>query len=170
MNQIRSAIIAGVFAFGAAAVAGAQSAPAAPQARAQHGQHAKGMKAGRFGRGMQRQLFRGITLSDQEKTSLKAVREKYATENKALRAQLKPQFEAARAARQKGDTAALKALWAKNSGMRDSTKKLLEAERHDLRAALTPENQAKFDANVQKLEQRVANRVAKGKAKLNKKA
>jgi Spy/CpxP family protein refolding chaperone len=160
MNQIRSTILAGVIALGSAALAGAQAAPA----RAHQGAHAKAMQGGpraKFARGAQRQLFRGIKLSEQEKTNLKAVRQKFASENKALRQQLKPQLEAARAARQKGDTAALKALRTKNEGAREQTKKLLEAERHDLRAALTTENQAKFDANVQKLEQRVANRVAK---------
>src|SRR4051812_21478315 len=108
MNQIRSAIIAGVIALGSAAIAGAQSAPVAPQARVQRAgaPHAKGEKGGRGARAgrMQRQLFRGIKLTDAEKTSLKAVRQKYAEQNKALREQLKPQFEAARAARQKGDT------------------------------------------------------------------
>jgi Spy/CpxP family protein refolding chaperone len=172
MNQIRSAIIAGVIALGSAAVAGAQSAPAAPQARAQRvGEaHARGAKGARGARGaragrMQRQLFRGIKMTDAEKTSLKAVRQKYAEQNKALREQLKPQFEAARAARQKGDTAALKALRDKNAGARDQMKKLFEAERHDLRAALTPEHQAQFDTNAQKLEQRVAKRAEKAKAR-----
>ena len=163
MNQIRSTVLASLIALGSAALAGAQSAPPVAQARAHQAGHAEGMKAGpgRFARGAQRQLFRGIKLSEQEKTNLKAVRQKYAAENKTLRQQLKPQLEAARAARQKGDTAALKALRTQNEGAREQTKKLLEAERHDLRAALTPDNQAKFDANVAQLQQRVANRVAK---------
>lgn len=166
MNQIRSALIAGILAVGSAAIAGAQSMQPAPQARAQHAGRAHGRHG--FAKQVQHQLFKGITLSDAEKTNLKAVRERYAAQNKALREQLKPQLQAARAARQKGDTAALKDLWAKNAAAREQTKALLQSERTDLRAALTPENQAKFDANLQRVEQRAAARVAKAKNNLKK--
>lgn len=171
MTHIRSTIAAALLVFGGAAVASAQqSTPAAtpaPAAHARHahrGQHARGQR-GMFARNVRHQLFKGITLSDAEKANLKAVHAKYAPQMKALREQLKPQIQAARAARQKGDTAALKALWGKNGTAREQTQKLLEAERNDLRAALTPANQAKFDANVQQIEQRVANRVAKNNMK-----
>lgn len=174
MNQIRSTIIAGVLALGTAAFAGAQSAQPAPQARAhvraQGAQRAQRAGRGhpRFARQVQRQLFKGIKLSDAEKANVKAVREKYAAQNKALREQLKPQIQAAREARQKGDTAALKALWGKNGAAREQTRKLLESERNDLRAALTPANQATFDANLQRVEQRVAKRAARVKNNMKK--
>jgi Spy/CpxP family protein refolding chaperone len=108
-------------------------------------------------------LFKGIQLSDAEKASLKSVREKYAPQMKALREQAKPQLQAAREARQKGDTAALKQLWANSSAQREQTKQLMNAERTDLRAALTPDNRAKFDANVQQLEQRLSKRADKAR-------
>ena len=109
-------------------------------------------------RNVRGQLFKGITLSDAEKANIKTVHQKYVAQMKSLREQFKPQMDAARQARQRGDTAALKAMWEQSAAQREQAKKLLVAERNDLRAALTPENQVKFDANVKQLEQRVAQR------------
>ena len=155
MNHIRTALVAAMLAFGTAAVASAQqTTPTAPQARAAH-QH---QRAGRRGFGMRKQLFEGITLSSSEKANIKAVHAKYAAQMKSLRDQSKPQLEAARAARQRGDTAAFKQMWKQTAAQRQQTRKLMEQERADLRAALTPANQTRFDANVAKLQQRMAKR------------
>jgi cytochrome c556 len=115
-----------------------------------------------FGPGMRGQLFKGITLSDAEKANVKNAQAKYAPQMKALREQFKPQMQAAREARQRGDTAALKTIWQNSAAQREQTKKLVDAERNDLRAALTPENQVKFDANVKQLQQRFAQHAGKG--------
>ncbi len=173
MIHIRSTLVAALLVFGGAAVASAQqSTPAptpAPQAqhvkRGQHARHQRGI----FARKARRRLFKGITLSDAEKANLKSVRAKYAPQMKALREQLKPQLEAARDARQHGDTAALKSMWSKSATQRTQIKQLLESERNDVRGALTPANQAKFDANVKAVEQRAAAR-AKGWKKGGRKA
>jgi len=157
MIHIRSALAAAMLVVGGAAIAAAQQTTPTTPPRA-HGQH---MRQG-FGPGMHGHLFKGITLSDAEKSNLKNVQAKYAPQMKALREQFKPQMQAARAARQRGDTAALKTMWKNSAAQREQTKKLLEAERNDLRAALTPENQVKFDANVKQFEQRVAQRAEKG--------
>jgi hypothetical protein len=77
---------------------------------------------------------------------------------KALREQYKPQHQAMRDARQKGDSAALRDLWAKSTAEREQMKHMLDAERVDLRAALSPANQTKFDANVARFEKRMAAR------------
>jgi Spy/CpxP family protein refolding chaperone len=157
MTHIRSTLVAALLTFGAAAVASAQSTTPAtqPPARAQHqkgpGRHRHGDQA----------LLKGISLSDAEKANLKNVRGKYEAQFKALRQQNKPQMQAMRDARQRGDTAAMKALWEKNAGARQQTKQLMDAERADLRAALTPENQAKFDANVQSAKARSGKRMQK---------
>ena len=156
MTHIRTALAAAMLVFGSAAIAAAQQASPAPAPRAQ-GQH---MRRG-FGPRMGSQLFKGITLSDAEKSNIKNVQAKYAPQMKALRGQFKPQMKAAREARQRGDTAALKTMWQNSAAQREQTKKLLEAERNDLRAALAPENQVKFDANVKQFEQHVAQRAAK---------
>jgi len=164
MSHIRSTLAALLVA-GGAAVVGAQQ-PATPQAQA-HAQH--GARRGGPGMRAARGLFRGITLSDAEKANLKAVRERYAGQMKALHGQFKSQDEQTRAdmraARQRGDTAAAKALRQKLGPEREQMKTLLQAERADLRASLTPANQTKFDANVATMQKRLAARA--GKARQN---
>jgi len=162
VKDIRTAIAAIALVVGGAVVAAAQQpaqvpSPRAHQNRAQDSTRHFGRRG--FGPGaMQKQLFKGITLSDAEKTNIKNVHTKYEAQMKALREQFKPQMQAARAARQRGDTAALKNLWGQTSAQREQAKKLLESERNDLRVALVPEHRAQFDANVKQLEQRVAQR------------
>ena len=159
MKHIRSAIAAGLLVFGTAAVASAQTAQA-PRAQAHQGQHKAWGKRG----GGDRALLKGITLSDAEKANLKNVRAKYAPQMKALREQFKTQAQSqGKIAR--GDTAAMRARRQANAPQREQLQKLMQAERSDLRAALSPANQAKFDANLQQVQQRMANRVAKGKGK-----
>ena len=165
MMHIRSALAGAMLVLGAAAVASAQQQTQTPQTSTpqahQHGQFRRG--PGRHFGG-QRALFKGITLSDAEKANLKAVHAKYETQMKTLRAQSKPDMQALRDARQKGDTAALRALREKNAPQREQAKQLMQSERNDLRNALTPANQAKFDANAKQMEQRFAKRAEKGKA------
>ncbi|HSQ31727.1 MAG TPA: hypothetical protein VLN49_17840 [Gemmatimonadaceae bacterium] len=164
MINIRSTLAAAALVFGGAVVASAQQPTPAP-AQGAHQQRAG--RAARNQRGQFRpaairhQLFKGITLSDAEKASVKNVQAKYALQMKAIREQLKPQIQAAREARQRGDTAALKAIWQKSGAEREQIKNLLESEKNDLRAALTPANQVKFDANVKQFEQRVAKRATR---------
>lgn len=168
MFNIRSTLAAAALVFGGAVVAAAQQ-PTPAGAQGAHQQRAG--RAARNHRGQFRpaairhQLFRGITLSDAEKANVKNVQTKYASQMKAVREQLKPQIQAAREARQRGDTAALKSMWQKSAAEREQIQTLLASEKNDLRAALTPENQAKFDANVKQLEQRVAKRATRGWAK-----
>ena len=93
-----------------ASFAGAQ-APA--QQGTQQGRHAmqRGMRAGA---GVERGLFRGVKLSDAERAKIKDINSKYATQAKSLREQMKPAMQEARAARQKGDTAAARAVMTRN--------------------------------------------------------
>ena len=140
-----------------ASLAGAQ----APAGRDQAGRSGmgRGMQGGRGERG----LLRGIKLSDAEKTKVKEIHGKYAAEGKTLRESLRPAMEEARAARQKGDTAAARAVWDRNKAGRDKIKALMERERTEIRTALSPENQKQFDANVQQLAQRRAEWEKNGK-------
>lgn len=154
MTNIRFALATALLTFGGATIAFAQQ----PAQRA-HGQHATGANGPRA---LHAQLLKGITLSSGEKANVKNVESKYAAQMKALREQSKPQLETARAARQRGDTAALKALRQNSMAQRQQTRKLLEAERGDLRAALSPENQAKFDANASAVRGRMGQRVSRG--------
>ncbi|HEX4683452.1 MAG TPA: hypothetical protein VH277_12120 [Gemmatimonadaceae bacterium] len=160
MTLFRSTLMAALVSVGSAAVVAAQ-APA--QVPAQQHSHAKGARGqGEFGKNLNKQLFKGITLSATEKANTKAVHEKYAPQMQALRAQARPQMEQERAARQRGDTAALKNLWNAAAPQREQSRKLLAAERNDLRNALEPQNRSRFDANATQLEQRVAKRESKG--------
>jgi hypothetical protein len=166
--DIRSTLAAAALVFGGAVVAAAQQPTPAPTQGA-HQQRAG--RAARNHRGQFRpaairhQLFKGITLTDAEKANVKNVRAKYAPQMKAVREQWKPRIQAAREARQRGDTAAFKSMRQKSGAEREQIKTLLESEKNDLRAALTPANQVKFDANVKQLEQRVAKRAARGSTK-----
>ena len=157
MKHISSAIAAGLLVLGSAAVAAAQSAqPSAPQARAEHSGKARQRGPGRHG---EQALFRDMKLSDNEKASLKNIREKYAPQLKALRPDFKAQGKIA-----KGDRAALRKRWQENAPKREQAKQLMLAERSEIRGALTAENQAKFDANVQKMQERIAKRGERAKA------
>lgn len=157
----KSGIIAVVVAslVSTAAFAGAQ----APAAGAQTGRHAmsRGMKDGARGH---RGAMRGVKLSAAEQAKLKDVHGRYAAEGKSLRESLKPAMQEARAARQKGDTAAARAAWSRNKAGLDKLQALHAREQTDIRSALSPENQKAFDANTQQMAKRRAEWKANGKA------
>lgn len=130
--RIRSALVAGMLLFGGALVASAQTATQTPVLPGR-GQHVRGLN-GKLGG----DLFKGIALSPAEKANIKNVHAKYATQMKALREQAKGQ--------------------AKSPAQRDQMRQVMVAERNDLRNALIPANQAKFDANVSAVGKRMAER------------
>lgn len=163
MRNIRLTLAAVLVTFGAGAVASAQETTPAPQPHARHAGPGLGQK--RFGGRDRNPFLRGITLSDAEKANLKTINAQHKAQMKALREQYKPQHEAMRAARQKGDTAALRSLFAQSKSERDQMRQLMESQRKDVRAALTPDNQSKFDTNVSTFEQRMAKRGAKAGGK-----
>lgn len=157
MKNISSAIVAGLLVFGSAAVVAAQAPTQAPQAHAQHaGKQGKHAGPGRRAGGA---MLRGIQLTDAEKANLKNVNAKYAPQFKALREQNKGQGKIA-----KGDTAAMRQRREANAPQREAMKKIMDAERADLRGALSPANQAKFDANAKQMQDHFAKRAEKGKA------
>jgi Spy/CpxP family protein refolding chaperone len=67
---------------------------------------------------------------------------------------MKPAMQEARTARQKGDTAAARAVLARNKGTFDKLAQLRKSEQAEVRSALTPENQKLYDANVQQMAKR----------------
>jgi hypothetical protein len=138
-----------------ASVPAQQPTPApAPRARA-HG-NARPQRGKQFDKA----LLRGVTLSDAEKTNLQAVRAKYAAQRQTLRTQLRTQAQNAKAARQRGDTAALRSI---RASLQTERQTLGQAERNDVRNALTPANQAKFDANLKRVEARAARKPFKAR-------
>ena len=129
----------------AASFAGAQ----APGVMEKGGRHAmgRGMEGRRdHGRGA---MLRGLKLSDAEKAKVKEIRSRQAAEAKAQREAMKPAMQEARALRQKGDTAGLRALWDKNKASRDQMQALALRQQTEIRAALSAENQKQFDLNLQ---------------------
>jgi len=143
--------IAGILLVGT--IAEAQSATTQPRPR----RHATD-RGGRVREG----ALRGITLSDAEKTRVRAIHAKYNDESKALRASLRPALQEMRAARQARDSAAVRAALAKTAGEREKLFALMERQRAEIRSALTPEHQKVFDANAKTLEQRRAAWLKKG--------
>jgi Spy/CpxP family protein refolding chaperone len=139
----------------AASFAGAQ----APAPSAQSGRHSmgRGMQAGVRG---ERGMLHGLKLSDAEKAKLKDIHGKYAAQSKSLRDSMKPAMNEARAARQKGDTAAARAVLVRNKGTYEKLQAIRTSEQAEIRGALSPENQKQFDANVAK---RRADRKANGR-------
>jgi Spy/CpxP family protein refolding chaperone len=157
MSKIRSMVVGLLVVAGMAGVAKAQAPQRDrdPQARGEMGRGGKGRQ---MGRGGMRGLLRGINLTDAEKASLKTVGEKYRGQFETIRKSMRPDFEAARAARQRGDTTAARAAFARTADERAQLEALSDRMRVDARAALTSEHRAQFDANVARLKERMANR------------
>lgn len=164
MTKIHSTLFALVIAASAtvAATAGAQSnAPANGQRHERSESDSAEWKGedrdmrGEMGPG--RNLLRGVNLTDAQKAQIKTIREKYQTQFQPLRAAMKPAMDEAKAARQRGDTAGARAAFAKTAGSRQQMQNLRTQEAAEMRAVLTPAQQATFDANVAQMKERVEN-------------
>jgi len=140
---------------GAAGISAAQSTTA-PQTRPDSGY--RGPRAGgefRGPRGPGRDFMAELNLTDAQKAQIKTIREKYKPQNEAARTQAKPFIDAARAARQKGDTAAFRSNMEQARQVGQSARAQETAE---IRNVLTPAQQVKFDARQKEM----ADRRAKG--------
>jgi Spy/CpxP family protein refolding chaperone len=123
MNRIALAALGAALLTGATTVASAQNATTEPRAeRAERG-------PGRGARG----LFRGIELTAEQKAQVKTVHEKYAAQHKDMRAQM----QKLRAEKQRPDSVTM-----------EKWRGVMAQERTEIRALLTPEQQATFDANA----------------------
>ncbi len=152
-----SSIALGFAVFAATAPMVGAQATQQPAKREQHE-----FRGGR--RNPMRALFEGIQLTDAEKASVKAVWARYQPQLASIRESMRPEMQAAREARQKGDTAAAKAAFDKTKDQREHARKLLEQARNDVRGALTPEHQKQFDANVARFQQHMAQRAKSWRA------
>ena len=137
MSTVRTMALGALMLVGVAGVSAAQST-ATPRTRPDAGSY------NRRGQGFGRDL----NLTDAQKAQIKAIRQKYQPQNNALRTQAKPFMDAARAARQKGDTAAARSDMLKARQVMEGGKSIHAQEQADIRAILTPEQQAKFDAHA----------------------
>jgi len=100
------------------------------------------------GRGEMRGLMRGVKPTDAQKAQIKAIHQKYQAQFKSFRDSMKPAMDSARAARQRGDTAAARAAFANTAGTRQQAQALRQQELSEIRAVLTPEQQKTLDANI----------------------
>lgn len=124
---------------------------AASVSSAQQGQRGdREMRRDGMGMGMG-MMFKGIELTDAQKAQLKDVREKHGM-GEAMKTQMKAQHEAMKAVREKGDTAAMRAM---RSQMQEQMKQRHEQmQQHhdamisDVRGILTPAQREVFDKNV----------------------
>jgi Spy/CpxP family protein refolding chaperone len=140
MSSVRTLALGALMIVGVAGVSAAQSTTTPPTRAPRSGQ----MQSRRGGGG---EFGRDLNLTDAQKAQIKAIRQKYQPQNEALRAQAKPFMDAARAARQKGDTATARSNMLKARQVMDGGKSIHTQEQADIRAILTPEQQAKFDAH-----------------------
>ena len=142
MSTVRTLALGALMLVGVAGVSAAQSTTT-PRTRPDAGSHQRGDRRGPGGR---EGFGRGLNLTDAQKAQIKAIRQKYQPQNDALRAQAKPFMDAARAARQKGDSAAFRTNMEKAHQIMQGAS-FHTQERAEIRAILTPEQQAKFDAH-----------------------
>ena len=107
----------------------------------------------RGGRGPEGALLKGITLTDAQKTRLKALREEQRPEMQKSREQLGAVMKEARDARQRGDTVTART---KMEQVRAGMEKQRERQVASLRTILTADQQKQLDANVAEWRDRAA--------------
>lgn len=98
-----------------------------------------------------RALMRGVKLTEAQKSQIRAIHQKYQDQFKSIRDANKPAMDEARAARQRGDTAAARAAVQKR---REQLEALHQQELNEVRGVLTADQQKTFDANVQRMQTR----------------
>jgi len=149
-----------------AAVLSAQ-APAQPRrgAQQQPQQQSRARGAGMDRAGGARAVFRGIMLTEAQRTRVREVQQRYAEQRRELASQARaarPQGarpdSAARANRQRPDSATRAAMRTQREALRARMQQLSERQFADLRTVLEPSQQATFDRNVSELKQRMAQR------------
>src|SRR5205823_12221991 len=109
MSTVRTLALGALLVVGVAGVSAAQSTTT-PPTRPNSALYRRGPRPnGEFRRGPGgREGFgfgRDLNLTEAQRTQIKTIRQKYQPQNQALRDRAKPFMDAARAARQKGDTA-----------------------------------------------------------------
>ena len=149
MSSVRTLALGALMIVGVAGVSAAQSTTT-PPSRSQR----SGEMQGRRGGGRGGEFGRDLNLTDAQKAQIKTIRAKYQPQNEALRAQAKPFMDAARAARQKGDTATARSNMEKARQVMQGGQSIRTQENAEIRAILTPDQQAKWDARQKKMAER----------------
>lgn len=152
--SVRTLALSAMMIVGFAAVSAAQSTTV-PQQRADS-VHRRGHRAGGEMRAQRRGFGADLNLTDAQKAQIKAIHEKYKPQAQALRTQAKPFMDAARAARQKGDTAAVRSNMEKARQVMQGGQTFRTQEQAEIRAVLTADQRAKWDARQKQMAERRA--------------
>lgn len=167
-TSLRALTVGAILSLGAGAV-GAQPPAAStrpPAAGEQRGRTQQGVDGWhrRGGRGpgargegrLQGALFRDITLTDAQRTQLREVRQRYATQRRQLLGDARPGAREGSATeqRQRPDSAARAQRRARLDAARGQVRQLSERQLADVRALLTAEQRTTFDRNVTRLRER----------------
>ncbi len=131
------------------------------QSEVRRGERQRGERGRKMRRAGMRGMFRGIELTQAQREQMQAVHAKYRPQFESIRESIKPDLEAARAARQRGDTVAARTALERTKSARDQAKALHEQQRNEIRALLTPEQRTTFDANAQRMKERMEKRADK---------
>jgi Spy/CpxP family protein refolding chaperone len=128
------------------------------------GARGRGGFGGRGGPGMMldRQLLENITLTDAQRAKLEDLRKAERDQMQAQRGQGNSAFEEIRAAREKGDTAAVRELMEKQRAEMDARR---DEQIAAIRGILTSDQYAQFDANVADFKKREAERGPGGRGR-----
>jgi Spy/CpxP family protein refolding chaperone len=145
MSKVHTLALGALLVVGVAGVSAAQSTTT-PRTRADSGAYHRGRQMGARRAGGREGFGRDLNLTEAQKTQIKAIRQKYQPQNEALRTQAKPYMEAARTARQKGDTATARTNMEKARQIMQGGQTYRTQENAEIRAILTPDQQAKWDA------------------------
>ncbi len=116
----------------------------------------KGMRGMRGAQGRGRrpamggmEFMRGLNLSQTQRTQVRAIHEKYQPQMKAIHERTRTEFEATREARQRGDTAAVRAAIQRSRQNTESQVSTLHEQLfREVRGVLTAEQRAKIDAQL----------------------
>jgi len=151
---MRKSIFMGLgLALSLAGITAAQQAGSDAPRRDRGGQ--RGGPGGRFGQGGEGLLLKDITLSDAQNAQLEQLRESQKANMQANHDAMKKQWDEARAARQRGDTAAARAIMERNRPAMEAARAQQIAA---IRNILTADQRVQFDKNVADLKQREAQR------------
>jgi len=146
MSSVRTLALGALMIVGVAGVSTAQSTTTPPSRAQRSGQFQGRRGGGEFGR--------DLNLTDAQKAQIKTIRAKYQPQNEALRTQAKPFMDAVRAAHQKGDTAAARTNMEKARQVMQGGQSFRTQENAEIRAILTPDQQAKWDARQKNMAER----------------
>jgi periplasmic protein CpxP/Spy len=96
-------------------------------------------------------MMKELGLTADQQAKMKAIHQKYAPQMKSAFAASRPDMDAMRAARSRGDTAAVRAARQKMRADMAPTQKVREQEMAEMRGVLTPAQQQKFDSSRAKM-------------------